>query len=59
MNDDTRKDQQVQDPLSSLMAAATATHELFRTYIEAGFTEAQALYLVGQMVTANLRGPQG
>ena len=27
-------------------------HELFRAHLKAGFTEAQALYLVGQVMAA-------
>lgn len=58
MGDDTPGDD-VQSPLSELMVAAATMHEFYRTYVEAGFTEQQALYLVGQMLTANIRGAQG
>lgn len=34
---------------------AIATHELFLSYRQAGFTEAQALYLVGQMLATAYR----
>ncbi|MEO3856220.1 hypothetical protein [Acrocarpospora sp. B8E8] len=44
-----------QDPLSALAAAAAQLHELFTTYVAAGFTETQALYLVGQMVAASMK----
>jgi hypothetical protein len=43
------------DPMSLLAEGATATHELFLSYVQAGFTEAQALYLVGQMLAASVR----
>jgi hypothetical protein len=43
------------DPVSLLAAAATQTHEMFVSYMNAGFTEPQALYLVGQMITASMR----
>lgn len=62
MSDDDNREapgSDIQDPLSALMIAATGMHEFFRSYVEAGFTENQALYLVGQMLTASLRGPQG
>jgi hypothetical protein len=47
-----------ENPLSELMVGAAMMHELYRTYVEAGFTEQQALYLVGQLLTANIRGQQ-
>jgi hypothetical protein len=50
---------EIQDPLSALAMAATATHEMFRSYVEAGFTEQQALFLTAQVLTASMRGPQG
>jgi hypothetical protein len=62
MNDDTSREttgSEIQDPLSALAMAATATHEMFRSYIAAGFTEQQALYLTAQVLTASMRGPQG
>lgn len=57
MSDDTGRE--IQDPLSALAMAATAAHEMFRCYVEAGFTEQEALYLTAQVLTANLRGQQG
>jgi hypothetical protein len=36
---------------------AVAFHELFRSYVRAGFNENQALYLVGQQVRAASSGP--
>lgn len=62
MSDDTGREttgSEIQDPLSALAMAATAAHEMFRCYVEAGFTEQQALYLTAQVLTANLRGQQG
>jgi hypothetical protein len=35
-----------ESPLSELAQAAAATHELFTSYVLAGFTDSQALYLV-------------
>lgn len=43
------------DPISELAAAASQLHELFISYVNAGFNERQALYLVGQV----LRGASG
>lgn len=37
---------------TDLQVAATALHEMFVTYIEAGFTEAQALQLLGDHIRA-------
>jgi len=62
VNDDTTGEtagSEIQDPLSVLAMAATATHEMFASYVQAGFTEQQALYLTAQVLTANMRGPQG
>lgn len=61
MNDDkpNSSSSEIQDPLSALAMAAIATHEMFRCYVEAGFTEQQALYLTAQVLTANMRGQQG
>lgn len=43
------------DPVSQLAEAATQMHEMFVSYVNAGFTDQQALYLVGQMVQASMR----
>ena len=37
--------------MSVLAEAAAQLHELFMEYQRAGFSEMQALYLVGQLVT--------
>lgn len=58
MNDNPANPQQPDDPLTVLMEGAAQTHELFRAYVDAGFTEQQALYLVGQMMRAAMGGPQ-
>jgi hypothetical protein len=44
--------------LYTLKDTAVMTHEMFITYVEAGFTEHQALYLIGQIIAASLRPPQ-
>lgn len=62
MNDDTAGEttsNEIQDPLSALAMAATATHEMFRSYVHAGFTEQQALYLTAQVLIAGMNGQQG
>ena len=41
------------DPLTLLRQAAVQMHEMFKTYVEAGFTDHQALYLVGQMIQSH------
>ena len=35
-----------QEPFSQLMASAVTFHELFRSFVDAGFTEDQALTLL-------------
>ena len=40
MGDDTN------NPFGEMAQAATAMHEMFLSYLAAGFTEGQALYLV-------------
>ena len=46
-----------EDPITQLAEGAASAHELFTAYVAAGFTENQALYLVGQLITAAMRGP--
>lgn len=36
--------------LSGLLEAAVATHEMFLTFVEGGFTEYQALIIVAEMI---------
>lgn len=43
------------DPVTPLGVAATTAHEVFLSLVEAEFTEAQALYLVGQILAATQR----
>lgn len=44
-----------EDPITQLAIGAAAAHELFTSYVAAGFTEQQALYLTAQLITAGLR----
>ena len=45
------------DPFGPMALAAAGMHQIFLAYVEAGFTEPQALYLLGQMLAASVRGP--
>jgi hypothetical protein len=47
----------LQDPMSVLAEGAAQIHEMFLSYQEAGFTEQQALYLVGCAIKAMLAPP--
>ena len=51
----TRPEQSVPDPFTSLDVGAAQTHEMFTAYMRAGFTRAEALQLVGEMLAANVR----
>jgi hypothetical protein len=44
-----------QDPLTVMAEGAAQTHEIFLSYLAAGFTAEQALYLVGQVLIAHVR----
>ena len=46
----------VGEPISELLASAIAVHEMYVTYQEAGFTSAEALYLVTSMVKGSTDG---
>jgi hypothetical protein len=46
-----------QEPLTQLGEAAAQMHEMFLAYMQAGFTDQQALYLVGQAVKAMFAPP--
>ncbi|MEU6725485.1 hypothetical protein ABZ917_17400 [Nonomuraea wenchangensis] len=43
-----------EDPITQLAAAAVSLHELYTSFIAAGFSESQALYLVGQALTTSI-----
>lgn len=47
------------DPLTALQAEAVMAHELFAAYVAAGFAPAQALYLLGVVVSTNMRNSHG
>lgn len=45
------------EPMTQMAEAAAQLHEMFTAYTEAGFTEQQALYLVGQHIRAISQQP--
>lgn len=44
-----------QDPFNAMADTAIQMHTFFRTYVEAGFTEAQAMELIITMIRETLR----
>ncbi|MCQ1575364.1 hypothetical protein [Streptomyces parvus] len=44
------------DPITALAAAAVQLHEMHQAYVEAGFTEQQALELVKAVIVASIGG---
>lgn len=44
--------------ISELMQAAVALHELKQTFVKAGFTQQEAMYLTGQALTNGGNTPQ-
>lgn len=47
-----------ESPLAELAAAAAQLHELFLSYVHAGFTENQALRIVIGVITGSAGGGQ-
>jgi hypothetical protein len=45
------------DPFGPMAESAVQPHQVFRSYVDAGFTEQQAIYLTGQILAASIRGP--
>lgn len=45
-----------QPPLTELAAAAVQQHELYRSWVDAGFTEDQALDLLKTIIAAGIGG---
>jgi hypothetical protein len=43
-------------PITALAEGAAQTHELYRSYVEAGFTEEQAMQLICTMLAESMRG---
>lgn len=51
-------DDMPENPFSQLAQAAMSLHELFTSYLDAGFSERQALYLVACLMTGGPKGEQ-
>jgi hypothetical protein len=47
------------DPVTVLAAGAAQAHELFTAWVDAGFTDRQALYLLGQVMAASAAAARG
>jgi hypothetical protein len=47
------------DPISSLLEASVSLHQMFVELQDGGFTESQALYLVGQILATSIGGKPG
>jgi len=47
-----------QDPLTELAEGAAQLHEVFLSYVGAGFSEAQAMQIVISILTAGIGGGQ-
>lgn len=45
-----------QDPITELAAMAVQNHELYTAYVNAGFTEAQAMQLLIAFLAASIGG---
>lgn len=43
------------DPVTELMEMAASMHELFQSWVAAGFTDEQAMRLLGSMIDASMR----
>lgn len=46
------------EPSADIRQAASAMHEIFTALTDEGFTETQALVILGQMLAANQRPPE-
>lgn len=47
------------DPIGPLAEAAISLHELFKAYIDAGFTEGQAMFLIAVLLQDSLNAGRG
>ena len=59
MDDDAGETSPPADPLHPLLANAVQLHELMTSYVEAGFTAEQAVYLTGVILATMLRQAPG
>lgn len=46
---------EISDPFTGLAEGAVGMHVLYEAFVESGFKRDEALYLVGQMLTAMVR----
>jgi hypothetical protein len=46
---------EVENPFNELMAGAVATHELFMSYVNAGFKRHEALEIIKTMMAETIR----
>lgn len=56
MSDDNNTEKGPKNPISVLLEAAISMHELYVSFVAAGFTEAQALTLVAQTLRPQSNG---
>lgn len=47
-----------QDPMTELAAAASQLHELYQAYLDAGFTDGQAMRLVCEILRSSAQQGQ-
>jgi hypothetical protein len=47
----------IDDALPTLLAGAIATYEMFKAYVEAGFSRPEALQLIAYLLKANQTPP--
>jgi hypothetical protein len=45
------------DPMSTLAAGAAQMHEMFMSYVDAGFARSEALQIIIGIMTAGIRPP--
>lgn len=50
--------EQPTDPFTAMQESAHQTHELFVAYLDAGFTEVQAMHIIVSLLTASAGGQQ-
>lgn len=47
------------DPMTAMAEGASSTHELYLSYLGAGFTPEQAMYMTAKVITAFIRQTPG
>lgn len=56
MNENESNNDEPKNPISALLEAAISMHELYVSFVAAGFTESQALTLVAQTLRPQQNG---